>query len=152
MRPEFATVGIEGCVAKLVESAYRPGSTGSWVKVRQMMVVDAVVVGVTGSVSRPREVVLARRDDAGELRQVGLSLPLPPRLSQQIGERVTLTGAAAIPISGPFGPGRTEYRPVVPELVVEVEAEASVATFTSRLRPRVHRARPDLTVTDLDGA
>lgn len=149
MRPEFAAVGIEGCVAKLADSAYRPDRTGSWVKVRQTMVVDAVIVGVTGSAGRPREVVLARRDDAGQLRRIGLSLPLSPHLSTQIGERVTLTGAPARSISGAFGHGRTEYRPVVPELVVEVEAEAAVATFTSRLRPRVHRLRPDLTITDL---
>lgn len=40
-------------------------------------------------------------------------------------------------------------RPVRPELVVDVEAEASVTVFASRLRPRVHRVRPDLTPTDL---
>jgi ATP-dependent DNA ligase len=150
MRPEFAAAGIEGCVAKLVESAYRPGPAGAWVKVRQMMVVDAVVVGVTGSAQRPREVVLARRDAAGELRRIGLSLPLAPPLRYQIGRRVRLTGEPGRQISGAFGQGRAEYRPVRPELVVEVEAEASVATFTSRLRPRVHRPRPDLTAADLE--
>lgn len=148
MRPEFAAAGIEGCVAKQLSSPY-PGRPGAWVKVRQLAVVDAVVVGVVGPPQGPSEVVLARRDDAGELRQVGLSLPLSPRLSQQIGEQVALTGEPAIRISGAFGPGRTQYRPVRPELVVEVEAEASVLTFASRLRPRVHRVRPDLTATDL---
>lgn len=149
MRPEFAQWGIEGVVAKVVGSPYRPGRSSAWQKVRQMTVVDAVVIGVTGPSQRPSEVVLARRDDAGELRRIGLSQPLSPRLRQQVGERVTLTGEPAIRISGAFGQGRTEYRPVLPDLVVEVEAEASVLTFASRLRPRVHRVRPDLTATDV---
>ncbi|WP_284747754.1 hypothetical protein [Amycolatopsis sp. RTGN1] len=29
-----------------------------------------------------------------------------------------------------------------PDLVVEVEAESSVGSFTNRLRPRVYRVRP----------
>lgn len=115
----------------------RVDRTGAWVKVRQMTVVDAVVVGVSGPVRRPGEVVLARRDNAGQLRRIGLSLslPLPPRLGQQIGERVTLTGEPARWVAGSFGQGRTEYRPVLPELVVEVQAEGSVMTFTSRCGP-----------------
>ncbi|SDJ02226.1 hypothetical protein SAMN05192558_10482 [Actinokineospora alba] len=44
------------------------------------MLVDAVVVGVTGSVGSPLELVLARSDQGGELRWIGLSLPLPPKL------------------------------------------------------------------------
>lgn len=36
----------------------------------------------------------------------------------------------------------TEYLPVHPDLVVEVEAESSVGSFTNRLRPRVYRVRP----------
>lgn len=53
MRPEFAAAGIEGCLAKLVDSPYRAGRTSAWVKVRQMTVVDAVVVGVAGSRTGP---------------------------------------------------------------------------------------------------
>ncbi|WP_158077374.1 hypothetical protein [Amycolatopsis keratiniphila] len=37
-----------------------------------------------------------------------------------------------------------------PDVALEVEVEASVAKFTNRLRPRVHRLRPDLAATDLD--
>lgn len=145
MRGEVAEIGIEGVVAKLVDRAYRPGRTGDWVKTRQKTVVDAVVVGVTGAVDRPEEVVLARRDNTGELRRIGLSLPLPPRLRDEVGQHVTSTGEPlALVSSGAFGRGRTEYQPVRPTLVVEVEAEASVEFFTSRLRPRVYRLRLDL--------
>jgi ATP-dependent DNA ligase len=151
MNTESSSVGIEGVVAKLLESPYRSGRSGSWVKVRQMTVVDALVVGVTGHEGRPEELVLARRDETGELRNIGLSLPLTPAVAKQVGERVTLTGEPPQRVSpGVFGRGQTEFRPVLPELVVEVEAEASVESFTSRLRPRVHRVRLDLAVEDPD--
>lgn len=45
MRPEAAHVGIEGIVAKDTTKPYRAGRTGDWRKIRQKIVVDAVVVG-----------------------------------------------------------------------------------------------------------
>ncbi|MEV6904321.1 hypothetical protein [Amycolatopsis sp. NPDC051372] len=150
MRPESSDVGIEGVVAKLIESRYRPGRTDAWVKVRQVTVVDAVVVGVAGDVhAAPSEVVLARRDEHDMWRHIGLSLPLAPRLGQQIGAHVTPTGAPAAYISAGFGRGRTWYLPVRPELVVEAETDPAVESFSSRQRPRVHRARPDLAAGDV---
>jgi ATP-dependent DNA ligase len=150
MPTEASAVGIEGCVAKRADSPYVAGRSPSWVKVRRMVVADAVIVGVTGSPRHPTEVVLAR-PDGGQLRRIGLSLPLAPRLREQIGQRVRLTGEPAVQVStGIFGQhGHTEYRPTVPELVVEVEAEGAVVEFTHRLRPRVHRMRSDLTPNDL---
>lgn len=150
MRPEVAEVGIEGVIAKRADSAYRAGRTDAWVKVRQTIVVDAVVIGVTGDPREPRELVLARRDESGAWRQIGLSLPLAPPLRRQVGSRVTTTGAPAVYASaGGFGRGRTEYRPVRPDVVVEVEAEPTVESFRSRQRPRVHRLRLDLDAGDV---
>ncbi|UUV32326.1 hypothetical protein NQK81_02405 [Amycolatopsis roodepoortensis] len=152
MNPEASQVGIEGLVAKLGDSRYRPGRTGAWVKIRTMTVVDAVVVGVTGTADRPSELVLARPDETGRLRRIGLSLPVTPAVAAQVGEHVMPTGEPPQKVSSAvFGRGQTEFRPVRPDLVVEVEAEASVTSFTSRLRPRVHRVRTDLTIEDLDG-
>jgi ATP-dependent DNA ligase len=149
MRPEVTAVGIEGVVAKPVDAGYRAGR-GGWIKIRTMAVVDAVVVGVTGDPSRPSEVVLARPDAHGRLERVGLSLPLSTGLGREIGEHVAATGETdqLLP-RGPFGAGKTEYLPVRPELVVEIEAEASIVTGNSRLRPRVHRVRLDLAPDDL---
>lgn len=150
MGADLVTVGIEGVVAKLADSTYRPGRSDSWVKVRQMTVVDAVVVGVTGAPGRADEVVLARPDQSGELRTIGLSMPLPADLRAQIGTNVVLTGEPPAELSsGMFGRGHTQYRPARPTLVVEVEAEASVTTFTNRIRPKVHRLRADLSPEDL---
>jgi ATP-dependent DNA ligase len=142
-------LGIEGVLAKPVDTAYRAGR-GGWIKARRMVVVDAVVVGVTGDPHRPREVLLARPDAHGQLERVGLSLPLPAGLSREVGEHVAVTGDPARPLPrGPFGAARTEYVPVQPDVVVEIEAEASIVTGDSRLRPRVHRVRLDLTPADL---
>lgn len=153
MDREASGVGIEGVVAKRVDAPYRPGRGGDWVKVRSMSVVDAIVVGVTGDARKPVEVVLARRDGTGELRQIGLSLPLTPALQTDVGARVTAADSPPQTVStGVFGRPRTRYQPVAPELVVEVEAEASVASFTHRLRPRVHRLRLDLHADDQDAA
>ncbi|TDX84926.1 ATP-dependent DNA ligase [Amycolatopsis arida] len=150
MRPEQARVGIEGVVAKAVGQPYRAGRSTAWLKIRQLTVVEAAVVGVTGSAARPDELVLARPDESGALRPIGLSLPLPPRLAAQVAGRLTATGEPPRQVSsGVFGRGRSEYLPVHPDLVVEAEVEPTVATFTARLRPRVHRLRPDLTRADL---
>lgn len=98
------------------------------------------MIGVTGSLARPLELVLARPDEDGELRRIGLSLPLSPRLRDLAGQFVRSNGMPPERVStGGFGLPSTEYQPVHPDLVAEVETEASVETFTSRLRPRVHR-------------
>lgn len=120
-------------------------------RIRQKTLIDAIVIGVTGSLVRPLELVLARPDEDGYLRRIGLSLPLAPRLRDLAGQYVQSTGESPERVStGGFGLPSTEYLPVHPDLVAEVEAEASVETFTSRLRPRVHRLRPDLSVEDLE--
>lgn len=150
MRPEVAAVGIEGCLAKLATASYRGGRTEAWLKIRQMTVVDAVVAGVTGDPREPVELVLARRDETGAWRQIGLSLPVASAIRRQVGALVTATGDTVDYVSASgFGRGRTAYRPVRPELVVEIEVEPTVHEFRSRLRPRVHRVRLDVTAADV---
>lgn len=150
MRAESAQVGIEGVVAKKADSRYRAGRTGDWVKVRQKIVVDAVVVGVAGPLTRPEALLLARPDPEGVLLPIGLSLPLPPALRDEAAGLVVPTGEPRrrLPTTV-LGQEGSEYVPVHPTLVVEAEAEATVMTFTARLRPRIHRFRTDLTVADL---
>lgn len=145
-----AQVGVEGLVVKARDQPYRAGRTGDWRKIRSTVLVDAVVIGVTGALDRPAELVLARPDQTGDLRQIGLALPLDARLRAQVAGHLTATGEPPTRLSaGVFGRGRTEYQPVHPTLIVEAEAESSVESFSSRLRPRVHRLRLDLTVEDL---
>ncbi|MCT2585408.1 ATP-dependent DNA ligase [Actinophytocola gossypii] len=150
MKPEVADVGIEGVVAKDANKPYRAGRTGDWLKIRQKIVVDAVVVGVAGAVSRPEALVLARPDETGELRQIGLSLPLSPALRDAAAPLVIPTDEPRRRLPGAvLGQQGTEYQPVRPALVVEVEAEATVLGFTARLRPKVYRIRPELAPADV---
>ncbi|MFC4852770.1 hypothetical protein [Actinophytocola glycyrrhizae] len=153
MRPEVADLGIEGVVAKRCRSPYQAGRTGDWVKIRQKVMVDAVVVGVAGPVARPEALVLARPCTDGALHPIGLSLPLPPQLRDQTAAWVRPTGEPRrrLPTTV-LGHRGTEYQPVEPTLVVEAEAEATVVTFSSRLRPRIHRLRADLVPSDLPPA
>lgn len=149
MRPELAEVGIEGVVTKDAGRPYRAGRTGDWRKTRQLVVVDAVVVGVAGPVTRPEAVVLARPRESGELRVIGLSLPLTPALRDTVAPLVSPTGEPRRLPGTALGHPGAAYQPVVPALVVEVEAETTVLTFGARLRPRVHRVRPELTPGDV---
>lgn len=149
MRPEAAQLGIEGIVAKDTTKPYRPGRTGDWRKIRQRIVIDAVVVGVAGALARPEALVLARPNVHGALEQIGLSLPLSPALRDATAAHVESTGEPRRRLAPVLGSEGTEYQPVHPTLVVEAEAEATVLTFTARLRPRVHRLRPDLNPDDV---
>jgi ATP-dependent DNA ligase len=152
MSPELAEIGIEGVVAKDATESYRAGRTGSWLKVRQKVVVDAVVVGVAGSADRPEALLLARPDDLGALVPIGLSLPLPPALRDEAAALVTPTGEPRTRLPGSvMGHQGGEYQPVHATLVVEAEAEATVMSFSGRLRPRIHRLRPDVTVEEISG-
>jgi ATP-dependent DNA ligase len=151
MQPHAAAVGIEGVLIKRLDGPYRAGRGRDWVKVRYTVVIEAVVIGVTGDPQRPQELVLARPNTTGELRRIGLSQALPLPLRAQAGEHLTLTGGPPKRIStGIFGTPRwTEYHPVRPTLVVDIRAEGAVLAFTSRLRPQVQRLRPDLTSADV---
>jgi ATP-dependent DNA ligase len=153
MRPEVADVGIEGVVAKAAGSRYRAGRTGEWIKTRQKVVVDAVVIGVAGAIGRPDSLLLARPDADGEWQPLGLSLPLSPAFRDEAAAHVQPTDEPRRRMPNfIMGNEGAEYQPVRPTLVVEVEADATVMTFSQRLRPRIHRFRPDLTPEDVVGS
>ncbi|KFZ76505.1 hypothetical protein ED92_41805 [Amycolatopsis sp. MJM2582] len=71
-------------------------------------------------------------------------------MSSEAAGKVRLTGEPLLKVSSDvFGRGQTQFWPVKPD-AVEARRDASVATFASRLRPKVRRIRPDLTVHDLE--
>jgi hypothetical protein len=73
-----------------------------------------------------------------------LSLPLPPPFRDAAAGHVTPTGEPVRRLTGTIlGHLGAEYVPVHPTLVVEIEADPTITSFTNRLRPRVHRLRPD---------
>lgn len=51
------------------------------------------------------EVLLARRDETGQLRQIGLALPLAPGLWAQVGERAHVDPRRVADVGGPVPEG-----------------------------------------------
>lgn len=80
MRP----VGVEGIVAKALNSPYRAGATWAWRKIRHSDTRDAALLGVFGPVERPQALLVQLTDD----RIVKTSPRLTPMQSRQVGELV----------------------------------------------------------------
>lgn len=64
-REALAPTGVEGLVAKGLDTAYRPQLRRGWLKIRDADTVDATVIGFTGSPRRPRA-LLTRLTDGTE--------------------------------------------------------------------------------------
>ncbi|WP_436772235.1 ATP-dependent DNA ligase [Yinghuangia sp. YIM S09857] len=64
-RAALAPTGVEGLVAKGLDTPYRPQLRRGWLKIRDADTVDATVVGFTGTPRRPRA-LLTRLDDGTE--------------------------------------------------------------------------------------
>ncbi|HEU4449801.1 MAG TPA: ATP-dependent DNA ligase [Gaiellaceae bacterium] len=140
--------GLDGVVAKRLDSAYLPGSREAVQKVKGVKTADCVVVGVTWSEKGTgiASLALGLYED-GELRPVG-SAPAAGKRREEILERVEpLLGEN--PERRPRGePSRwrpkvdLEWSPVPPELVVEVKYDKwQKGRF--RHNARFLRFRPD---------
>ena len=121
----FEAIGLDGVVAKRVDSAYLPGSREGVVKVKPEKTADCVVVGLRWK-SRPDRIatlLLGLYDEKGGIDYVGSAAVAPARHAQ-IAERVLplLENAPERRFSEPnrWGGGELEESPVRPELVVEV--------------------------------
>ncbi|MGH3133211.1 MAG: ATP-dependent DNA ligase [Gaiellaceae bacterium] len=121
----FEAIGLDGVIAKRLDSPYLPGSREGVVKVKPEKTADCVVVGLRWK-SRPDRIatlLLGLYDDEGEIDYVGSAAVAPARHAQ-IAERVLplLENAPERRFSEPnrWGGGELEESPVRPELVVEV--------------------------------
>ncbi|MBA3402937.1 MAG: ATP-dependent DNA ligase [Actinobacteria bacterium] len=121
----FEAIGLDGVIAKRLESPYLPGSREAVVKVKPEKTADCVVVGLRWK-SRPARIatlLLGLYDERGEIDYVGSAAVAPARHTQ-IAERVLplLENAPERRFSEPnrWGGGELEESPVRPELVVEV--------------------------------
>ncbi|MFF3378157.1 DNA ligase [Streptomyces sp. NPDC002680] len=119
--------GVEGVVAKLRTSPYRPGRASSWKKVRHAETTDAAVVGYTGPAKRPRSLVVRLPDG-----RVRLTRAIGTQLAAQVAAQLTLSE-----------PGRTArlrtgevYTAVVVDLMVEVLADTTRHAVVSVTRLR----------------
>lgn len=81
---DMRAVGVEGIVAKALNSPYRAGGTWAWRKIRHSDTRDGALLGVFGPVERPRALLVQLPDD----RTVKTSPRLTPMQSRQVGELV----------------------------------------------------------------
>jgi ATP-dependent DNA ligase len=121
----FEAIGLDGVVAKRVDSGYLAGSREAVVKVKPERTADCIVVGLRWK-SKPDRIatlLLGLYDENGEIDYVG-SAAVAPAKHAQIAERVLplLEKAPERRFSEPnrWGGGELEEAPVRPELVVEV--------------------------------
>jgi ATP-dependent DNA ligase len=121
----FEAIGLDGVIAKRVDSPYLPGSRDGVVKVKPEKTADCVVVGLRWK-SRPDRIatlLLGLYDEDGEIDYVGSAAVAPAR-HDQIAERALplLENAPERRFSEPnrWGGGELEESPLRPELVVEV--------------------------------
>ncbi|XIE80210.1 hypothetical protein AB6O49_24050 [Streptomyces sp. SBR177] len=102
-------------MAKAWSSAYRPGGTWAWRKVRHSDTVDARLVGLFGPPARPHA-LLVRLPDGRELRT---SPRLTGRQAHEVAAPAAAAGVAAEPVEHPeHGPVRPVTGPVTVELLV----------------------------------
>jgi bifunctional non-homologous end joining protein LigD len=137
--------GLEGVVAKRLDSVYRPGTRAAeWRKLRFVRSGDFVVLGWEAAAEHPNtlsSLVLGVVGDTG-LRYAGrVGSGLAGRVATRI--KAMLTEREEPPVAGVPPPMRgRRLHWVVPELVVEVEF--SLWTADGRLRQPVFRGvRPD---------
>ncbi|MET9503508.1 hypothetical protein ABZY42_17520 [Streptomyces sp. NPDC006622] len=138
---------------KRLSDSYWPSGRG-WQKYKIRETTEAIVSAIPGSLAVPRALLLGRYDADGRLQYVG---------------RTTLAQAAGAAVAGLLAPGRRGHpwtgwsfssgwgsqerlnlTLVKPEPVVEVGVDiARDASGRWRHPARWHRARPDLSSTDV---
>ncbi|MGW0396225.1 ATP-dependent DNA ligase, partial [Streptomyces sp. NPDC003042] len=122
--------GVEGLVIKGIGQKYLPG-TREWFKVRRRETTEAIVGGITGTLSRPQLLVLGRYDADGRLRAVGRATPLKPDAARRLAGHLTAAGSdhprTGVRFTATWG-SREPLDPilVVPELVAEISADTAV--------------------------
>lgn len=159
----WTAAGVEGVVAKPANSRYHPGQRRGWQKFRVRCTTEAIIGGVTGTLTRPETLLVGRYDLAGRLRYTGRSFPLSTPLQQQIAPELTPTAGTAWaganhpwpqPLPAAWSgqlprPEPVPYLQVVPSVVVEISVDTAFEHLRWRHGLRVLRTRADLTDQDV---
>ncbi|WP_331751062.1 DNA ligase (plasmid) [Streptomyces globisporus] len=80
----LTSVGIEGIVAKRLDSPYRPDRRSAWVKWRHAETVDGRILGIVGPIARPHAVLVELDDGTRKVT----SPRLDPSQSRRVAEAV----------------------------------------------------------------
>ncbi|BCB74500.1 ATP-dependent DNA ligase [Phytohabitans flavus] len=157
----WPAAGVEGIVAKRLDGRYQPGRR-TWRKWRARSTTEAIVGGVTGSVSDPATLLLGRYDTNGRLRYVGRShqlvvvrrrelAPLLARSPQRRRGGIDHPWPQPLPASWSGQWDRPEPLPYVQvEPTVVVEIAVNGAFEHGRWRHPVHVVRPRLDMSVFD--
>lgn len=158
----WTPAGVEGLVAKNPHGRYTPGRRG-WLKIKTRLGTEAVIGGITGTLSQPDTVLLGRFDATGRLRHVGRSHPLSPTQQRELApvlsraphhRRSGIDHPWPQPLpagwSGHFQKAEPlSYVPVEPTTVVEVDTDAALDRHRWRHPVRYLRVRLDMSVYDV---
>ena len=155
-REWFATLtagGIEGLVIKDSAGTY-PTRDGQrvWWKVKAKATLDMVAIGYTGPASAPTTLVLAfpgMLDEDGAPLTAGSTTTLTRAQARSVAPLLSPTGEVfdRVFVWGAKEPTTVH---VITPLPVEVSADAAAGAGVLRHAAKLLRARPDLTVEDLD--
>jgi len=158
---DWSAAGVEGLVIKGLATPYQPGRR-AWAKLRARSTTEAIVGGVTGTMSAPETVLLGRLDDTGRLRYVGRTVPLAAYQRRELAGSLTPPGRTRGDIDHPWPLplpaewmgqlGSTTpltYHRVAPVVIAEVEVDAAYEYGRWRHQPRFIRIRADLSIYDV---
>jgi ATP-dependent DNA ligase len=146
-----ASEGRDGVMAKRLDSPYRSGDRSGMVKIKRVRTIDCVVGGFRYGTGSPLvgSLLLGLYDDAGLLHHVGFTSAIPraerPALTARLERLVRSPGFTGAAPGGPsrWSPERShEWRPLRPELVVEVQTD-HVSSRRLRHGAMLVRWRPD---------
>ncbi len=121
---------LDGVIAKRLDHAYGSGERRSMLKIKNLRTADCVVGGFRyGSKARVvGSLLLGLYDDAGKLNHVGFTSGLAAAEKAALTKRLeSLIGPPGFTGAAPGGPSRwstersTEWEPLAPKLVVEVQ-------------------------------
>ncbi|MFI1443215.1 ATP-dependent DNA ligase [Streptomyces fructofermentans] len=150
----WTAVGMEGIVFKRLDDTYRPGTRG-WLKYKPRETTEAIVGAISGTVTAPRTLLLARYDADGRLQYLGRTSTLPHDAGRALAGLLTAADPghpwAGWTFSTGWGTSKTlDVTLVAPELVGEVSVDVA-RDGAGRWRHPVHwhRARPDLQPADV---
>lgn len=145
--------GVEGLVIKGQSQTYLPGVRG-WYKVRRRDTTEGIIGAITGTLTRPKSVLLGRYDDAGGLRPVARSTPLRPETARQLAGQLTAAvpehpweGVRFMTSWGSRSP--LDVVLIKPELVAEIDVDTAQVRGVWRHPVRVVRLREDMLPCDV---
>ncbi|MEU6628450.1 ATP-dependent DNA ligase [Streptomyces parvus] len=146
--------GVEGVVVKGLAQPYRPGAR-RWLKVRARQTTEAVIGAITGTLSRPRILVLGRYDAEGRLRYVGKTTEVSPAGVRDLVDHLTTAAGGAHPWEGArfsSGWGTSDVLDttlVAPDQVAEVSVDTAQDRGVWRHPVRLVRLRLDMPLEDV---